>query len=107
MGLRSGSLNEKLKILKEVRAESEFGGTETTYEFKCYVRAYHNAKSGNRAIINDEITYQNTIEFEVRFYQPIDNEDVIEWYGNLYRIISILPDRKNQKKVITCEKMVE
>lgn len=106
MGLRAGSLNERLKILREVRVDSDFGGSETEYQFKCYIRAYHNAKDGNRTIVNDEIVYTNTKTFEIRFYQPIDNEDIIEWYGDKYRIVSITPDRKNQKKVLTVEKIV-
>ena len=64
MGLRAGSLNERLKILREVRVDSDFGGSETEYQFKCYIRAYHNAKDGNRTIINDEIVYTNTKTFE-------------------------------------------
>lgn len=105
--MRSGSLNEKLKILKEVRVDSEFGGTQTEYQFKCYMRAYHDNKDGNRQVINDEIVYTDTRTFIVRFYQPIDNEDIIEWYGELYRILSISPDRKNQRKTIVCQKIVE
>jgi hypothetical protein len=31
MGLRAGSLNERLKILREVRVDSDFGGSETEY----------------------------------------------------------------------------
>ena len=88
MGLRAGSLNERLKILREVRVDSDFGGSETEYQFKCYIRAYHNAKDSNRTIINDEIVYTNTKTFEIRFYQPIDNEDIqnrMELYQELHK----------------------
>ena len=63
--------------------------------------------SSSSTIINDEIVYTNTKTFEIRFYQPIDNEDIIEWYSDKYRIVSITPDRKNQRKVLTVEKIVE
>ena len=55
--MRVGSLNEKLKILKEVRVNSEFDGKETDDEFKCYIRAHHNIKEGNYSIINNQIVF--------------------------------------------------
>ena len=102
-GIAAGLLNERLKVLEEVNVTSDFGDTTTEYHYKTCIRARHLDKAGDRTVINDEITYTNQKQFEVRFYADIKNTDIIEWYNNQYRIVNISPDRANQRKIVTVE----
>lgn len=103
MGISAGLLNERIKVLKEIHIISEYGDQDISYQFKFWCRARHLDKEGTRTEINNEIIYTNDKQFEVRIYQDIENTDLIEWYGQLYRIINISPDRPNQRKIITVE----
>lgn len=103
MGISAGLLNEKIKILKEIHVVSEYGDQDIQYKEKFWCRARHLDKEGTRTEINNEIVYTNNKQFEVRIYQDIENTDLVEWYGDRYRIINISPDRPNQRKIITVE----
>jgi hypothetical protein len=67
------------------------------------MRVRHLDREGTRTVINDEIVYTNSKQFEVRFYQPLENTDIIEWYDKRYRILNISPDRPNMRKIVTVE----
>ena len=49
------------------------------------------------------IFYSSVLNLEVRYYVNVDEYDNIIWKDKKYRILSIIPDKENNKKNISIE----
>ena len=60
--------------------------------------------NGNRIVSNEEIFYENTVSFVVRFYCPLEDTMRVKYQDKLYRIISINPEKETySRKTIIAE----
>ena len=80
-----------------------YGHEITTYTDAFTTRADVIWNNGNRIVSNDEIVYENTVSFVVRYYCPVEDTMRIKHQDKLYRIISVNPDRDlyKNKTIIT------
>lgn len=101
--MRAGLLTEKINILESSLIKNSYGEEETKWQTKYTTRARLIHKSGNRALSNDEITYQYTKTFQVRYYVMVNEFDRIQWNDRIYRILDIEPDREQMLLTINVE----
>ena len=100
--MRAGLLNEHIQIITPIINRNDYGEEETVWENKYSTRARLMHNSGKRTLTN-EIYYQYTKTFEVRYYVPITEFDRIIWNKKVYRIIDIEPNKEQQKITIVTE----
>lgn len=91
--MESGLLKDNITFQKQFVSVDDYGHEITTYTDAFTTRADVIWNNGNRIVSNEEIFYENTVSFVVRFYCQIDDTMRIQYNGKLYRIISIEPDR--------------
>ena len=101
--MRAGILNEVIAIYRQVEQQSEYGDISTSYQEISKTRAKVNHSLGSREIQNDEIFYDYSKTFQVRFYVDVMDTDRIKYGGKFYRVISIEPDAHQQQKTILTE----
>lgn len=87
--MRSSDLKKRIQIYKQIVSASDFGRTNTTYEYKCSCRARVNYLTGNKTMDNEEIFYSVDREFIVRHYVPIEYTDIIKYDGDDWAVVSI------------------
>lgn len=100
----SGLLNQKIEFHRLVLSHDDYGHETYDYEFAFATRANVVYNNGNRVIENQEIFYDNSISFKVRFYVPLEDTMRIKYRDKWYRILAIndIPNIRNQK-IILCE----
>ena len=59
--------------------------------------------SGSKTVDVQEVFFAETVEFTVRYYLNIRPTDRIKYYCQLYRIISINPDKRNNSQTLVAE----
>ena len=101
--MESGLLKDIITFQKQFVAVDVYGHEITTYTDAFTTRADVIWNNGNRIVSNDEIVYENTVSFVVRYYCPVEDTMRIKHQDKLYRIISINPDRDlfRNKTIVT------
>ena len=101
--MQAGLLKELISIYKPELSSNEYGEQIQEYvkckDTKSQVR-YNN---GNKSISNDEVVSNYTKTFLVRNYIEINDNYIIEWNKNRYRILSIEDNKQYQYKQIIAE----
>ena len=103
--MRAGILTELITVLSPNIIVNEVGEQTTEYLTKLTTRANVNWKTGNRNIENNEIVFDYTKDFKVRYYVDINEFDRILWNNKQYRIISIEPNKHYQELNIIAEQI--
>lgn len=103
--MRAGILTELITVLSPNIIVNEVGEQTTEYLPKLTTRANVNWKTGNRNIENNEIVFDYTKDFKVRYYVDINEFDRILWNNKQYRIISIEPNKHYQELNIIAEQI--
>lgn len=101
--MRSGLLNEIIKIYRPTITKNEFGEDIEVYNFLSSHRARVVHNGGSRTIATDETTFPYMKTFIVRVYVDVVEQDVIEWQSKRYRVMSIDKSRELQQITITTE----
>lgn len=101
--MKAGLLNETISIFRQMEMQSDFGDISTTYKEVNTTRANVEHKLGERTVQNNEIFYDYSKTFVVRFYVDVIDTDWIKYGTKFYRVISIEPDKKKQQKTILTE----
>jgi SPP1 family predicted phage head-tail adaptor len=103
--MRAGAYNNIIHIYKKVSSVTEYGTEKTNYINKTSVWANIQYISGGRTEENNEYFFGNQVNFTVRYYVEIDDEDRIYWNGKMYRILNVqyLSDITKREKKITAE----
>lgn len=92
--MESGLLKDKILFQRQTVTTDEYGHEITTYTDAFETRADVVWNNGNRIVSNEEIFYENTVSFIVRYYSPVEDTMRIKYQDKLYRIISINPDKE-------------
>lgn len=98
----AGKLNEVITIIKSVVSKDSYGATITNWTDSYSTKASVKQNSGIKSVVNNEIFTAYTVEFEVRYYNQLNEFDRIKWNNKFYQIESIVSERlKNRKIIIT------
>lgn len=101
--MRAGLLTEPIEIWEKSLVINDFGEETETWDFKYSTKARLVHEGGNRVIENNEVFYEHSKTFQVRYYVPVDDYDRIKWDDKYYRILNIEPDRDRMNKTIKGE----
>lgn len=99
----SGLFKERIDLMIYTNAPNEYGETVRTLKKVRSTWAKVTHLSGSRTVRNDEIQYPYQKVIAVRYHVNIDENMLIKWKDNLYRIQSIDPNVDLQQKTIICE----
>lgn len=101
--MRAGLLKEIITILSPIITKNKFGEQTQEWKKKCQTKARVIYNNGSRINENGDIFYSSYITLEIRYYVQADEYDNIIWNDKKYRILSIIPDKENNKKIISIE----
>lgn len=101
--MRAGLLNEVISIFRQIEQQSDYGDISTSYQQVYTTRAQVEHSLGSRTIQNEEIFYDYSKKFTIRYYVDVMDTDRIFYNGKYYRVISIEPDTHKQQKTILTE----
>lgn len=85
----AGILKDRITIKRATVTKNSFGEEEEVWVTATTTRAFVKQSSSQRTESNDEIVYDFTKEFRVRYYVDVRPFDIIEWKNQNYRVISI------------------
>jgi len=105
--MRAGLLMEHISFYKLEKVKTETGSEDNTYvlDHKCRARVTY--LSGDRVNENGDIFYSSHVVFEIRQGLEFDELYRIEWDGDMYRILSIEKNKRNQSIKIVGDKVNE
>ena len=72
--------------------QSDYGDISTSYQLVHTTRANVEHRLGDRKIQNEEIFYDYSKTFTVRYYVDVLDTDRIKYGNKFYRVISIEPN---------------
>lgn len=92
----AGLLKETIEIFKPFQRKNEYGEVEDYFEksFKTKSQVIYN--SGNKIVENNEITSDYKLQFVVRIYHKISEQDRIKYDNKFYQIESIEKNKQFQ-----------
>lgn len=98
---------EHISFYKLEKVKTETGSEDNTYvlDHKCRARVTY--LSGDRVNENGDIFYSSHVVFEIRQGLEFDELYRIEWDGDMYRILSIEKNKRNQSIKIVGDKVNE
>ena len=97
--MRAGLLKEIITILTPIVKKNKFGEQTQEWKQKFVTKARVQHNSANRTNENGDIFYSSVLNLEVRYYVNVDEYDNIIWKDKKYRILSIIPDKDNNKNI--------
>ena len=101
--MRAGSLNENIEILRSVKERDQYGIDKESWQTYTKTKAAVRYMSGSKTVDVQEVFFAETVEFTVRYYLNIRPTDRIKYYCQLYRIISINPDKRANSQTLVTE----
>lgn len=101
--MRAGSLNENIEILRSVKERDEYGIDKETWQSFAKTKAAVRYMSGSKTVDVQEVFFAETVEFVIRYYHNIKPTDRIKYYNQIYRIISINPDKRANSQTLVTE----
>lgn len=101
--MQAGILNEVITILMKHITKNDFGEEKETLVERYITRAKVIYNNGGRTNENKSIFHPYTKSFQVRYYVPVDDYDIIEWNGKQYRVLDVESNREYQYKMINTE----
>lgn len=98
----AGLLKEIIEIYKPFQIKNEYGEVEDAFEkaFKTKAQVIYN--SGNRIVDNNEIFNEYRIQFIVRYYHNISENDRIKYDNKWYQIEAIEKSKQYQLQKLNC-----
>lgn len=101
--LDSGRLQELITVQRPTITKDEYGANKTVWNNIINTRSDVQYDNGNRGTENNEIVFNYSKVFTIRYYHKVDEKDRIIWNGKKYRILSIEPNKEHQKLTIRTE----
>lgn len=101
--MRAGSLNENITILRSDKVRDDYGIDKESWEVYAHTKAAVRYMSGSKTVDVQEVFFAENVEFTIRYYHQVRPTDRIKYYDQLYRIISINPDKRNNSQTIVTE----
>lgn len=101
--MNGGRLKEVIVIQRPTITKDEFGANRVEWKDIISTRSDVQFDNGSRAKENGEIVFNYTKVFTIRIYHDVDEKDRILWNNKKWRILSIEPDKDQQKQTIRTE----
>lgn len=95
----AGMLKEIVTIKRASIVKNSFGEEVETWNDVTTTRAFVKQTSSQRTENNNEITYDFTKEFRVRYYVNVQPYDILVWNNQRYRILQL--DKQKELQQIT------
>ncbi len=106
--MRAGTLKYKLQLLEPKRVTDRMGAERTEYVPTRVVRAERVRATGSRSEEVGEHFPAHTAEFNIRDAHPVqENWRAQQLGGNLYTIVSIMPNRDKGYNTLLCDRVNE
>ena len=106
--MRAGEMKYRLKLLKPIATTNNYGEEATTYQTERTVWAQRVKQSGSRSEEVGEHFPAHTAEFNIRDAHPVqENWRAQQLGGNLYTIVSIIPNRDKGYNTLLCDRVNE
>jgi len=99
--MRAGNLREVINIYTYSQVTNELGEKVKSKVLFKTVRAERKNKGGKEIEVNEQLTPIQTVQFNIRFDDSIDETMVIEYLGKYYNIRYIEPIKKVITQLIT------
>lgn len=101
--MNGGRLKEIIVVQRPTITRDDFGANKTVWKDIITTRSDVQFEKGDRATENGEIVFNYTKVFTIRVYHNVDEKDRILWNNKKWRILSIEPDKDQQKQTIRTE----
>lgn len=101
--MQAGILTETITIQQPSINQNGYGANSIVWTDYIRTKSAVTYNNGNRYNENNEIIFTYQVTFTIRIYHQLDERMRIVWNGNKYRILSIEPDKHQQKLVIKTE----
>jgi len=99
-------MRERITILRVEKADDGYGGYNTNWQDYMTVWAAVKMISGTELFrVGARLTVKR-IECTIRYRDVIDETMKVRWRGELYNILSIIPDERRNYMTLQCEKAV-
>lgn len=104
MAVQAGTLTENLSFYRVVEVQSESGFKHTEEHLILTCRAYR-MKNKERYVVNaDELFHTNELTFKTYYRKEIDEQCIVVYEGNRYRITSLdVYKPENQMTIIVAK----
>ena len=100
--MQAGLLNNVIEFEKRELITNEFNEQMIEYNKCLTTKAQVEYSSGSRAVENNEIVFNYSPIFNIRYYHNVNETMRIKFNNQYYRIVSIQPFRQYQyKRIIT------
>lgn len=104
--MEAGKLNCKFYLVSPQVTKNEYGEEVTTYGNKRCCQAERQIKI-ERYIARDAVNYATSIVLHCRMYHIIQEFDMVEYKGKLYKINLVEIDEVLKRKTLICEEAKE
>lgn len=101
--IRAGELTEFITIQRPEVIRNEYGANDIEWRDSITTRARVIQKSGNRSDENNEIVYNYTTTFVIRWYHNIKEDMRVVWNNRKYVIHSVYKEVYKQSVTIVAE----
>ena len=99
----AGLLNETIEIHSPIYHKNEYGEVEDNiYKKKYQTKAQVIYNSGSRITDNNEVFNEYKLQFIVRYYHRINENDRVYFNNRFYQIEAIEKSRQYQLQKINC-----
>lgn len=98
----AGLLNQIIEIHKPIQRKNEYGEVEDTFEKSFQTKSQVIYNSGSRVIDNNEIFNEYKVQFIVRIYHNISENDRVKYDGKTYIIEAIEKSKQYQLQKLNC-----
>lgn len=87
--MKAGLLNEIIEIWRSVEQINDYGEVTDEWQLHYTTRAQVSWSGGRRTLDHNEVVFDYTKTFTLRYYVDVTEKDIIKWQNNKYRILSI------------------
>lgn len=106
--MRSGEMDELLKVLQPVVTTNSFGEEHTSWEIINTIHAQRASLSGRRNMEVGETFPDYTMQFNIRWAHKVEENWRVQHVGGyLYSITHIEPNKSRGMKTLFCERVNE
>lgn len=94
---------EILPLYRKTIVRSDFGSYKEETKFIKNMRGGLLNQSENKSFLNDELQFVQFRTFLVRIYEPVQENDVIEWNGHKWVVNSVITNKYFKNKEISLQ----
>lgn len=94
--MNAGLLKDVIEVHYQTSQADIYGGDSTVYTMGFQTKARVFVDKKDREISNYSEEFPTIVTFNIRLYHKLQHTDRIKWNGDMYRILSVFPDKTRQ-----------